>query len=239
MRNTLILLKEIRNYKDGFHLSSKHWQKWKQNLPPLPKELREIAIGMILSDACMYKKSKHALIKFEQGYLQEEFLLHLFNIFKLYCFMIEPGKRITLRGSRKGLTKSLWFKTFSYYSFTEIWNLFYIKEDSSNKTVKKIQEGLIKNNLTARGLAYWVMGDGSLQSDKKTMILHTQSDTKTENLILSNELNEKFNFMTEVISHKKIYWVIKFNSKDAPILNNLITPHVHSSMAYKIPICSS
>jgi hypothetical protein len=185
------------------------------------------------------KKSKHALIKFEQGYLQEEFLLHLFNIFKLYCFMIEPGKRITLRGSRKGLTKSLWFKTFSYYSFTEIWNLFYIKEDSSNKIVKKIQEGLIKNNLTARGLAYWVMGDGSLQSDKKTMILHTQSYTKTENLILSNELNEKFNFMTEVISHKKIYWVIKFNSKDAPILNNLITPHVHSTMAYKIPICSS
>jgi len=49
------------------------------------------------------------------------------------------------------------------------------------------------------------MGDGSLQSDKKTMILHTQSYNKTENLILSNELNEKFNFMTEVISHKKIY----------------------------------
>jgi hypothetical protein len=73
----------------------------------------------------------------------------------------------------------------------------------------------------------------------KTLILHTQSYTKTENLILSKELNEKFNFMTEVISHKKIYWVIKFNSKDAPILNNLITPHVHSTMAYKIPICSS
>jgi hypothetical protein len=68
--------------------------------------------------------------------------------------MVDPGKRITLRGSRTGLTKSLCFKTFSHYSFTEIWNLFYIKDDSSNKTVKIIQEGLIKNNLTARGLAY-------------------------------------------------------------------------------------
>jgi len=47
---------------------------------------------MILSDACMYKVSNHALIKFEQVYLQEEFLFHLF--FKKYCFMIEPGKRI-------------------------------------------------------------------------------------------------------------------------------------------------
>jgi LAGLIDADG DNA endonuclease family. len=239
MKKILILLKEIRNYKDGYHLSSKYWQEWETKLPPLPLNLREIAIGMILSDACMYKKSKHALIKFEQGYLQEEFLLHLFSIFKVYCFMIEPGKRLTLKGLRKGLTKSFWFKIFSHYSFTEIWNLFYINLDTSNQSVKIIQEGLIKNNLTARGLAYWVMGDGSLQKDNKTMILHTQSYTKTDNLILSKELNEKFYFSTEVISHKKKYWVIKFNSKDAPILRNLIKSHVHSSMIYKIPVDSS
>gem|GEM_PF-3963353 len=54
----------------------------------------------------MYKVSNHALIKFEQGYLQEKFLFHLFSIFKLYCFMIEPGQRIELRGERKGLIKS-------------------------------------------------------------------------------------------------------------------------------------
>jgi hypothetical protein len=54
----------------------------------------------------MYKVSKEALIKFEQGYKQEEFLRHLFDIFKLYCFMEEPGIRITLHGERKGLTKS-------------------------------------------------------------------------------------------------------------------------------------
>jgi hypothetical protein len=202
-KKTLITSKEIRNYRDGFHLNSKHWQDWKDKLPPLPIELKEIAIGMILSDACMYKKSKHALIKFEQGYLQSEFLLHLFSIFKLYCFMIEPGKRITLTGTRKGLTKSLWFKTFSHYSFTEIWNLFYIY--LVPKYVKKIKEGLILNHLTASGLAYWIMGDGSLQKDRKTMILHTQSYTKTENIILSRELNEKFSFESEVISHKQKY----------------------------------
>jgi LAGLIDADG DNA endonuclease family len=172
-------------------------------LPPLPQELKDIAIGMILSDACMYKTSNHALIKFEQGYLQSEFLLHLFFIFKSYCFMLEPGKRITLNGPQKGLIKSLWFKTFSYYSFTDIWNLFYIKIET--KFVKTIQKGLILNNLTDIGLAYWIMGDGSLQSDKKTIILHTQSYTKTENLILSVELNEKFNLNSEVISHKKKY----------------------------------
>jgi len=165
MKKNLILAKEIKNYRDGYHLNSKYWQEWKKNLPALPSELKEIAIGMILSDACMYKNSNHALIKFEQGYIQEEFLIHLFSLFKAYCFMVEPGKRIDLYGERKGLIKSFWFKTFSFYSFDEIWNLFYIK--SNDKAIKTIQEGLILNHLTDRGLAYWIMGDGSLNKDKK------------------------------------------------------------------------
>jgi len=234
MKKNLILLKNIKNYKDGYHLNSKYWQNWKKSLPPLSKDLKDIAIGMILSDACMYKKSNHALIKFEQGYLQEKFLLHLFDIFKTYCFMNEPGKRLELKGFRKGLTKSLWFKTFSHYSFTDIWNLFYIKYEG--KFIKKIQKGLIRNNLTSKGLTYWIMGDGSLQKDKKTMILHTQSFNKIDNFILSSELNDKFGFTTEVILHKKIYWVIKFKSKDALLLHNLIKPYIHPSMTYKLPI---
>jgi hypothetical protein len=93
MKKNLILSKEIKNYRDGYHLNSKYWQEWKTKLPALSFELTEIAIGMILSDACMYKKSNHALIKFEQGYIQEEFLIHLFSLFKSYCFMVEPGRR--------------------------------------------------------------------------------------------------------------------------------------------------
>ncbi|KEP44901.1 putative intron-encoded DNA endonuclease (mitochondrion) [Rhizoctonia solani 123E] len=82
------------------------------------------------------------------------------------------------------------------------------------------------------------MGDGSLQKDRKTMILHTQSYTELENFILSEELNAKFGFTTEVElirPHKNWDFCIKFNSKDALLLHNLIKPHVHSSMAYKIP----
>lgn len=235
MKRTFKLSREIRNTRDGYHLNSKYWQNWKENLTVLPEELREIAIGMILSDACMYKVSKHALIKFEQGYLQKEFLLHLFDIFKVYCFMIEPGNRITLHGPRKGLVKSLWFKTFSHYSFTDIWDLFYIEKDNKEKIKKIIKKNLIKNHLTARGLSFWVQGDGSLQKDKKTMILHTQSYNKAENLILSNELNEKFGFTSEVISHKEKYFVIKIKAKDAVLLKNLIEPYIHSSLSYKIP----
>lgn len=231
MKKSFVLFKNIKNIKDGYHLNSKYWQDWKKKLPILPIELREIAIGMILGDACMYKISKQALIKFEQGYQQEEFLFHLFNLFKVYCFMTEPGKRFILNGIKLGTIKSFWFKTFSHEHLTEIWNLFY--NENKSKIIKK---NLIKNNLTARGLAYWIMADGSLQKDKKTMILHTQSYSEIENNMLSEELNEKFGLRTKVILHKKIYFVIKFHSSDALVLINLIKPYIIPSMKYKLPV---
>ena len=78
MKKTIILFKQIKNSKDGHYFNSKYWQDWKKSLPLLPSELEEVAIGMVLSDACMYKVSNHALIKFEQGYKQEEFLFFFY-----------------------------------------------------------------------------------------------------------------------------------------------------------------
>src|SRR5258705_751119 len=234
MKKTLKLNKEIRNTRDGYHLNSKYWQEHKQKLPYLPNELYQVLVGMILSDACMYKISNHALIKFEQGYIQEEFLFHLFFLFKDYCFMIEPGKRQQLYGERKGLIKSFWFKTFSHVYFDSLWDLFY-KASSNNKTaIKYINKGLISNHLTETGLAFWVMGDGSL--NKKSMILHTQSYLEEENLILSKELNDKFGFKTKIVPHKNKYWVISFSSLDTVLLNKLIKPYMLPSMNYKLLI---
>lgn len=79
------------------------------------------------------------------------------------------------------------------------------------------------------------MCDGSLQNDSKIMILHTQGFSKAENDILSHELNSKFNLHTKVISHKKIYYVIQTDSKDAACLYTMIKPYIIHSMKYKLP----
>lgn len=221
------LYNAINNVRDGYHLNSKYWQSFKRALPRLPQHLVEVAIGMVLGDASMYKVSTHALLKFEQGYAQLAFVLHLFDLFKVYCFMMEPGLRKTLSGPRKGLPKSFWFKTFSHYSFTPIWNLFYVDG------VKCILPGLVLNHVTAVSLAYWIMCDGSLNGN--IMILHTQGFSKEENDILCSELNQKFGFHSSVISHKGKYWVIKLPSRDAGKLRDLISPHMIDSMRYKLP----
>ena len=66
----------------------------KKSLPLLPHHLFDIAIDMILGDASMYKISREAYIKFEQGYKQKILLDGLFSIFNTYIFMDTPGKRL-------------------------------------------------------------------------------------------------------------------------------------------------
>lgn len=103
-------------------------------------------------------------------------------------------------------------------------------------SVKTILPGIILEHITGIGLAYWIMSDGSLQNDFKSMILHTQSFTKAENDILSAELNIKFGLHSRVIPHKGIYWVILIPSSDAVLLYELISPHMIPHFKYKVPV---
>ena len=138
----------------------------------MPPTLCEISIGMVLGDTSLFKYSKRSGIKFEQGSQQREFLFHLFSLFSNYTFVDVPGQRLHFSSLH---IKSFWFKTFSHYSFTGLWNLFY-------KLGKKIlAENLIKEFLTPIAFAFWVMCDGSLQRCKKVWIIHTSCFTQSEN----------------------------------------------------------
>ena len=223
-------IKSIKNTKDGFHLNSKHWQDSKKKLPPLPKKLFDISIGMILGDGSLFKRSHHSGIKFEQGYKQKEFLYHLFDLFSDYTFMEKPSQRIDLNPEKQGSIKSFWFRTFSHYSFTELWNLFH------KNSKKEICKNLITDYLTPIGFAYWVMCDGSLQKSKNCLIIHTQGFTKSENLLAVNELNQKWGLNCEAILHKQKYWVIKTDVKDVKIIYSLLNPYLIPSMIYKLPL---
>lgn len=226
---TNILFSAIRNIRDGYHQNSTHWQNIRKSLPALPSNLIEIAIAMVLSDAGLAWTSKDAHMKIEQGYLQKDFVYHLFDLFKDYCFAVSPQAYFAKHGPRVGLVKSYWFKTFSHSSFTLIWEMYYVEG------VKTILPGIVLNNLSGLGLAYWIMSDGSLQNDSKSIILHTQSFTKEENEILSSELNTKFGLHSRIILHKKVYWVIFIPSGDAAVLHKLIFPHMISHFKYKVP----
>lgn len=131
-----------KNYKNQYHFKSLHWQEYRKALPSITEQQFEIAVGMILGDASIYKTSFDSHIKFEQGYKQQAFIEHLFAIFKKYCFAEQLHQRFVKNSSGCKILKSFEFKTLSHPSFTLIYNLFY--EPSSEKVRKK----RISNNLS-------------------------------------------------------------------------------------------
>ena len=131
-----------------------------------------------------------------------------------------------------GEVKSYWFKTFSHKSFSVIWDLFY--NTSNGVTKKTINSGTILNHLNEVGLAYWVMGDGSLHREGRVLTLHTQGFSHDENKIMSEELNLKFGFKSKVVKHKNKF-VVQFTTSDANKLHDLIKPYLIPTMQYKLP----
>jgi hypothetical protein len=222
--------KKIKNTLHGYHLNSSYWQTYKQTLPKLPKHLQEIAFGMILGDAGVTHVSKHASMKFEQGYKQKDFVFTLFDLFQSYCFMERPSVRYTTQGN----IKSYWFKTFSFPCFTELYNLFY-KSVEGQGVRKTIPKGLLTRFLTPTSLTYWIMCDGSLQNDGQSLVLHTQSYTLEENRYLSHELNALYQLHTRVIAHKTKYWVVFIPSQDSKRINKYISKEMLACFRYKIP----
>lgn len=186
-------------------------------------------MGMLLGDASLSKRAVSAHVKFEQGYKQKEFVFHLFSLFQQYCFAEKVSERLFLRGPRAGKIKSYWFRTASHPSFTRLYTLFY-----TNK-IKFVNLHFLRTVLTPRVLAYWIMCDGSLQKNKKTLVLHTQGFSKEENKGCSDLLNSRFGLNSRVIVHKKKYFCIEIPSKDSNKLALLVNPYLIPSMFYKSP----
>lgn len=139
-------------YRDGYHFNSTYWQSYRKNLPNLSQQSFDIALGMLLGDASIYRTSHEAHIKFEQGYQQEEFLRTQFQVFSAHCFSTEPSTRY-IEKHGKMQVKSFYFKTLSHRSFTQLFVLFFPQDvclpQDKQKQKKSISKNLIRDSLTA------------------------------------------------------------------------------------------
>lgn len=100
-------------------------------------------------------------------------------------------------------------------------------------------ELLIKNHLTAIGLAYWFMDDGgkldyNKNSKNKSIVLNTQSFTDPQVENMCKELIIKFNLECETRSNKGKK-VIIIKSVSYPVFLSLIDPYLLPDMRYKLP----
>jgi hypothetical protein len=217
----------------GLGPNSNKLTEYKNSLFKLTTVQLEAVIGLMLGDASLQSQNggKTYRIKFEWGDRNKAYAFHVHQLFDEWV-LSEPHQKSRL--SPKGKLVINWgFQTFSHEAFNPIANLFLVNQR------KSINENLINDHLTPRGLAYWFMDDGgkldyNKNSKNKSIVLNTQSFTSLEVENLSKQLSIKFNLLCEVRSNKgKKVIVISNNSYQT--LYNLIDPYLVNEMRYKLP----
>jgi hypothetical protein len=96
-------------YRDGYHYSSKYWSDHKATLTNLPPFLKEVIIGACLGDLSIQRTSSHAFLKFEYSIIHKEHLFHMFDLFKDFCFQVEP---LVYYHPKTDIIRSYYFKTW-------------------------------------------------------------------------------------------------------------------------------
>lgn len=219
-----------RYYPEGHYVRSHYWKNYKKSLPmTLPENLTQIALGITLGDATLYKtKTEGTKMKIEQGYKHKLYVEELCLLFKDWTFYKNPYVYVAKTGPRSGEVKSYFFRTFAHPAFDFLWDLFMI---SGKKTYKP---GTITKYLNPLGLCYWIADDGSLHAKSNEIILNTQGFSFEENVSMCKELNDKFKLHGTVKLHKGKYWILYIPAKDAPRLHALLA-QLPASIKRKLP----
>ena len=121
--------------------------KKEQEAFSLPSDLKEIFAGLLLGDLLGRFRYGKARFVFKQGLVHEDYLRHLYEIFKDYC-PSAPKITNSLPHYKTGkIYSSILFSTFTLPCFNELYNLFYISG-------KKVIPSIIGELLTPLALAY-------------------------------------------------------------------------------------
>lgn len=122
----------ILSFFPSFIILSKKDNSVKPELTPF---LYQAMIGVILGDlyiSTIYDRD--ARCRFEQSIKSQEYLIHLFSLFKDYCKQSEP-KIITRIDKKNNISyQSIYFVTRALPCFTEFHSLFY----STSRQEKKL-----------------------------------------------------------------------------------------------------
>ena len=227
---TSISLVCTQNYST---MSTKWLSKSDRTKITIESPLNEIMIGLLLGDGHIQKRSINGNSRFIYGQSSLRlhhlnYFNHVFELFKPYLSKdFNPKKRsFTDKRSNKKYS-SVQFATLSLPCFNYYKELFYNEN-------KKIVPSNIQNLLSPRGLAYWIMDDGSLQN--KGLHLNTYGFSNQDVLKLKSTLENMFGENTlkcSIHKHKKGERIYIWEESMDMIRHN-ISKFMHKNMLYKI-----
>ena len=208
-----------------------------KNTLKLTQQQKDILVGSLLGDGFIvfHKTTSQPTYGFcfAQTWYAADYVENMYQIFK--PFVGTPPKINLIGGIKPGLPKryEVRFKTYSHDEFKYYYDLFYPEVDGKrNKRVPKN----IKDLLTAEGLAYWYMDDGTRGTPigkNPVYVISTHSFAYEDQLILVNALETKFGVQSGLYKDKK-YLKLSIKKKSRNTFRELIQPFIHPYFAYKL-----
>ena len=194
-------------------------------------------MGLLLGDGHIQKRSINGNSRFI--YAQSSLRLQHLNYFKHILELFRPylsknfnlkNRNFTDKRSNK-IYSSVSFATLSLPCFNDYKNLFY------NSDNLKLVPSNISQILSPRGLAYWIMDDGSLQN--KGLHLNTYGFKEEDVLLLKQNLENMFgenSLKCSIHKHPKGQRIYIWE-ESMVLLKNNISQYMHKDMLYKINYC--
>lgn len=218
-------------------IRSKNIEQYKTQVK-ITAHQRQVLVGVMLGDANLYTQNNGRTyqLRISQSDQHRDYVYHLYDIFQ--DFVRTAPRRVERRSFCNSTPKGRWFfSTLAHHSFQFYGRRFY------KNSVKRVPKD-ISRFLTARGLAYWYMDDGSLKSaQSKGVLLNTHGFTLKEVEHRSQVLHEKFALKAhprkqshQYKSQWKTYYQIYISGNSYELLCELIDPFLIPSMRYKFPI---
>lgn len=205
----------------------KRLTKKKRTLIKIPLEVGDALIGILLGDGHIQKRSlkgNSRLMFIQTVPKHQQYFNHVFNMFREYCISgFKPSVRKSFTGDV--VYQSMTFATMQLNCFNYYREIFYVNG-------LKIVPTNIYELLTPRGLAHWIMDDGSRHGQGLHLSVYAFTTTDIDRLVFT--LQDKFNLKCSIhlnrLGQPRIY--IFKESMDK--LRNLTKQFFVQDMLYKL-----
>lgn len=209
-------------------MKKKYLTKAERSQFSLTQDLKDILAGLLLGDLCSQKRTEagNPIFRFEQGIKNKEYIFHLYELFKSYC---PSAPKITSRlpDKRTGeIYTRVCFYTYALPCLNSLHNLFYPEG-------KKVVPSNIEDLLTPKGLAYLIQDDGGFHKHSGSVVINTNSFQESDVDLLISILTNKFELGCRKDNSGNGFRIYVRKSSVLK-LREIVTPHFHSSMLYKL-----
>jgi hypothetical protein len=195
----------------------------------IPEEIKNVLVGILLGDGHIVRRSSTSnsrLVYTQTAIAHKEYFNFVFNMFIPFCAAnYIPQLRNTMDKRTNKVYSSISFTTMQLPCFNVFKDMFYVLN------VKKVPENIYEL-LTPKGLAFWIMDDGSRQGLGLHISVYAFSSKDVDKLMFV--LQDKFNLKCSIHYNKdnkpRIY-IFKESMDD---LKRLVSPYFIKEMLYKL-----